>query len=225
MLDPCFTDMEGYPRHQTHVCDSCQVSPSSIYCHNDSAFLCTACDHSVHSANLIVSRHKRVRLCDLCENAPASVTCEADKASLCVDCDGEIHSANPLAHRHIRVPVFPLSSSLSEFSTYYQDEFPSPVFDIETPEIAGEEARKVMDETEIDSWLILDQGNDDVLSHTGYTCFEDPHRCMQDELERLEEILGIRELKQQEPSDIAMTVDVNGDIGSAPLSGQSVRSL
>ncbi|KAE8663606.1 hypothetical protein F3Y22_tig00112926pilonHSYRG00043 [Hibiscus syriacus] len=44
------------------ACDSCIKKRARWYCTADDAFLCQACDSSVHSANPLALRHKRVRL-------------------------------------------------------------------------------------------------------------------------------------------------------------------
>ncbi|KAG8503889.1 hypothetical protein CXB51_001836 [Gossypium anomalum] len=44
------------------ACDSCIKKRARWYCAADDAFLCQACDSSVHSANPLARRHKRVRL-------------------------------------------------------------------------------------------------------------------------------------------------------------------
>ncbi|GMY18357.1 zinc finger protein CONSTANS-LIKE 16-like [Fagus crenata] len=44
------------------ACDSCVRKRARWYCPADDAFLCQACDSSVHSANQLASRHERVRL-------------------------------------------------------------------------------------------------------------------------------------------------------------------
>ncbi|KAG6627466.1 zinc finger protein CONSTANS-LIKE 16-like [Carya illinoinensis] len=44
------------------ACDSCLRRRARWFCAADDAFLCQACDASVHSANLLASRHERVRL-------------------------------------------------------------------------------------------------------------------------------------------------------------------
>ncbi|XP_050374426.1 zinc finger protein CONSTANS-LIKE 16-like [Argentina anserina] len=44
------------------ACDSCIKKRARWYCAADDAFLCQACDSSVHSANLLARRHERVRL-------------------------------------------------------------------------------------------------------------------------------------------------------------------
>ncbi|XP_078445557.1 zinc finger protein CONSTANS-LIKE 3-like [Wolffia australiana] len=91
------------------TCDACGGGAAAVYCEADAAFLCGACDVSVHAANEISSRHVRVRVCDACERAAAAVFCAADAAFLCAACDGAVHSANPLSCRHPRLPVNALS--------------------------------------------------------------------------------------------------------------------
>lgn len=44
------------------ACDSCLRKRARWFCAADDAFLCQACDTSVHSANQLASRHERVRL-------------------------------------------------------------------------------------------------------------------------------------------------------------------
>ncbi|KAH7571178.1 hypothetical protein JRO89_XS05G0264400 [Xanthoceras sorbifolium] len=44
------------------ACDSCIKKRARWYCAADDAFLCQACDASVHSANSLARRHERVRL-------------------------------------------------------------------------------------------------------------------------------------------------------------------
>nr|WED40981.1 CONSTANS-like 16A [Mangifera indica] len=44
------------------ACDGCLRRRARWYCAADDAFLCQACDASVHSANQLASRHERVRL-------------------------------------------------------------------------------------------------------------------------------------------------------------------
>nr|GMC73924.1 zinc finger protein CONSTANS-LIKE 16-like [Ipomoea batatas] len=44
------------------ACDSCLWKRARWFCVADDAFLCQACDVSVHSANQLASRHQRVRL-------------------------------------------------------------------------------------------------------------------------------------------------------------------
>ncbi|CAN8256170.1 unnamed protein product [Cochlearia groenlandica] len=47
-----------------HACDTCRTTTCTVYCHADSAYLCTSCDAQVHSANRVASRHKRVLVCE-----------------------------------------------------------------------------------------------------------------------------------------------------------------
>lgn len=44
------------------ACDSCLRHRARWYCASDDAFLCQSCDSSVHAANHVASKHKRVRL-------------------------------------------------------------------------------------------------------------------------------------------------------------------
>ncbi|KAL3512253.1 hypothetical protein ACH5RR_024970 [Cinchona calisaya] len=44
------------------ACESCLKKRARWFCAADDAFLCQACDSSVHSANQLASRHERVRL-------------------------------------------------------------------------------------------------------------------------------------------------------------------
>lgn len=54
------------------ACDSCIKKRARWYCAADDAFLCQACDSSVHSANLLAGRHERVRL-KTASSEPSSV--------------------------------------------------------------------------------------------------------------------------------------------------------
>ncbi|XP_073295556.1 zinc finger protein CONSTANS-LIKE 16-like [Primulina huaijiensis] len=47
------------------VCENCLRKRARWFCAADDAFLCQACDASVHSANQLASRHERVRLSTL----------------------------------------------------------------------------------------------------------------------------------------------------------------
>ncbi|XP_019432472.1 PREDICTED: zinc finger protein CONSTANS-LIKE 16-like isoform X2 [Lupinus angustifolius] len=44
------------------ACDSCITKRARWYCAADDAFLCEACDSSIHSANQLARKHERVRL-------------------------------------------------------------------------------------------------------------------------------------------------------------------
>uniref|UniRef100_A0A7N0TAT7 CONSTANS-like protein n=1 Tax=Kalanchoe fedtschenkoi TaxID=63787 RepID=A0A7N0TAT7_KALFE len=123
------------------LCDSCKSATATLFCRNDSAFLCVACDSKIHAANKLASRHARVWMCEVCEQAPAHVTCKADAAALCVTCDRDIHSANPLARRHERLPVVPFYDSAAHHGG---DKFANGYF------VAACDA----DEAEAASWLM-----------------------------------------------------------------------
>ncbi|KAE8710664.1 NADH2 dehydrogenase family protein [Hibiscus syriacus] len=58
------------------ACDGCLQKRARWYCAADDAFLCQGCDTSVHSANLLASRHERVRL----ETASSRGTINQDAA-------------------------------------------------------------------------------------------------------------------------------------------------
>ncbi|XP_027358917.1 zinc finger protein CONSTANS-LIKE 2-like [Abrus precatorius] len=98
----------GGTTNWSRVCDTCRSAACIVYCHADSAYLCSTCDARIHAANRVASRHERVWVCEACERAPAAFLCKADAASLCSSCDADIHSANPLASRHHRVPILPI---------------------------------------------------------------------------------------------------------------------
>lgn len=92
------------------ICIVCEMA-AAVYCENDQAYLCSECDHKIHSSNLVASRHVRVKVCELCRKASATVYCKNDQAYLCDECDTEIHSNNPLASRHDIVPVAKMAVS------------------------------------------------------------------------------------------------------------------
>lgn len=79
------------------------LQQATVYCSNDEAFLCSACDASCHSSALAM-RHVRSKVCTLCTRKASTVYCRNDDAFLCAECDASAH-ANPLAARHIRVPA------------------------------------------------------------------------------------------------------------------------
>lgn len=79
------------------------LQQATVYCSNDEAFLCSACDASCHSSALAM-RHVRQRVCAVCCRKASTVYCRNDDAFLCAECDASAH-ANPLAARHLRVPA------------------------------------------------------------------------------------------------------------------------
>jgi len=134
----------------SRVCDTCRSAPCRLYCHADSAYLCSSCDARIHAANRVASRHKRVWVCEACERAPAAFLCKADAASLCSSCDADIHSANTLASRHHRVPILPISGSLLG----EPDHEPEHGFVNEVEEEEEEFFDEYDDEIEAASWLL-----------------------------------------------------------------------
>ncbi|KAG6469199.1 zinc finger protein CONSTANS-LIKE 3-like [Zingiber officinale] len=111
------------PRASSKPCDACSLSPAVLHCRADAAFLCGACDATVHGANGLASCHARAWLCEVCEAAPAVVICKSDAATLCATCDADIHTANPLARRHQRVPITPfLGPAASSSASSLQDD-------------------------------------------------------------------------------------------------------
>lgn len=58
------------------ACDSCIRKRARWYCAADDAFLCQACDTSVHSANPLARRHERVRLKTASFRLPATDSLE-----------------------------------------------------------------------------------------------------------------------------------------------------
>ncbi|GMI91303.1 B BOX 21, B-box domain protein 21, long hypocotyl under shade, salt tolerance homolog2 [Hibiscus trionum] len=94
-------------------CDVCDTEEASVFCTADEAALCDACDHRVHHANKLASKHQRfsllhpssskqVPLCDICQVKRAFLFCQQDRAIVCRDCDVPIHAANELTQKHDR---------------------------------------------------------------------------------------------------------------------------
>ncbi|XVE56118.1 hypothetical protein DITRI_Ditri03aG0211800 [Diplodiscus trichospermus] len=94
-------------------CDVCNKEEASVFCTADEAALCDGCDHRVHHANKLASKHQRFSLlhpssskqaplCDICQEKRAFLFCQQDRAILCRDCDVPIHSANEHTQKHNR---------------------------------------------------------------------------------------------------------------------------
>ncbi|XP_061366458.1 B-box zinc finger protein 21-like [Gastrolobium bilobum] len=93
-------------------CDVCNKDDASVFCTADEAVLCDGCDHRVHHANKLASKHQRFSLhrpsskqyplCDVCQEKRAFMFCQQDRAILCKDCDLSIHSANEHTQKHDR---------------------------------------------------------------------------------------------------------------------------
>ncbi|XP_022940033.1 B-box zinc finger protein 21-like isoform X1 [Cucurbita moschata] len=117
-------------------CDVCNKDEALLFCTADDAALCSTCDHRVHHANVLASKHLRFPLlhpnnnnfplCDICQERRAFLFCQQDRAILCKDCDFPIHSVNELTQKHDRFLLtgvklscesagnVPSSSSMSE---------------------------------------------------------------------------------------------------------------
>ncbi|KAL5557940.1 hypothetical protein UlMin_034151 [Ulmus minor] len=93
-------------------CDVCNEDEASLFCTADEAALCDSCDHRVHHANKLASKHQRFSLmypsskqfpvCDICQERRAFLFCQQDRAILCRECDVPIHAANELTQKHNR---------------------------------------------------------------------------------------------------------------------------
>ena len=60
----------------------CNNANAAIYCYNDNAYLCKACDGQIHNKNKLAWRHQRSYLCEVCDSVPpkpAVVYCAQDK--------------------------------------------------------------------------------------------------------------------------------------------------
>ncbi|KAK7257979.1 hypothetical protein RIF29_32341 [Crotalaria pallida] len=93
-------------------CDVCHKVEASLFCPADEAALCHACDHTIHHANKLASKHTRFSLhypnskhsplCDICQERRAYIFCKEDRAILCSECDIPIHGANENTKKHNR---------------------------------------------------------------------------------------------------------------------------
>ncbi|XP_050363727.1 B-box zinc finger protein 20-like [Argentina anserina] len=138
--------------HRLHMkiqCDVCNKDEASVFCTADEAALCNGCDHRVHHANKLASKHKRFSLihpsspkqsslCDICQERRAFLFCQQDRAILCRECDVSIHSANEHTQKHNRF-LF-TGVKLSATSTVYEsaavtDPKPQPLINNKKPVI------------------------------------------------------------------------------------------
>ncbi|KAL9234710.1 hypothetical protein vseg_009548 [Gypsophila vaccaria] len=93
-------------------CDVCSQKEASVFCTADEAALCDVCDHRVHHANKLASKHHRLSLvqpssshgplCDICQEKRALLFCQEDRAILCRECDISLHTANEYTQKHNR---------------------------------------------------------------------------------------------------------------------------
>ncbi|GAU22077.1 hypothetical protein TSUD_309810, partial [Trifolium subterraneum] len=93
-------------------CDVCEKAEASIFCPSDEAALCNGCDHTIHHANKLATKHARFSLvhlnskdyplCDICQERRGYLFCQEDRAILCRECDLPIHRANEHTQKHNR---------------------------------------------------------------------------------------------------------------------------
>ncbi|XP_058780777.1 B-box zinc finger protein 21-like [Vicia villosa] len=94
-------------------CDVCNKMQASLFCTADEAALCSACDHRVHHANKLASKHHRFSLnhanspnnfplCDICLERRGFVFCQQDRAIVCKECDFKNHCSNEHTKKHSR---------------------------------------------------------------------------------------------------------------------------
>ncbi|CAO2834621.1 unnamed protein product [Amaranthus hypochondriacus] len=93
-------------------CDVCSKKEASVFCSADEAALCDGCDHKVHHANKLASKHQRFSfllpspshtpICDICQEKRALLFCQQDRAILCRECDIPLHTANEYTQKHNR---------------------------------------------------------------------------------------------------------------------------
>lgn len=63
-------------------CMLCNNAKAAVYCYNDNAYLCKACDGQIHNKNKLAWRHQRSHLCEECDSVPpklAAVYCAQDE--------------------------------------------------------------------------------------------------------------------------------------------------
>ncbi|XP_059279033.1 B-box zinc finger protein 21 [Lycium ferocissimum] len=115
-------------------CDVCNKNEASFFCVADEAALCDTCDHRVHHANKLASKHQRfsllqpspkqVPVCDICQERRAFLFCQQDRAILCRECDVSIHKANEHTQKHNRFLLTGVKISANS-ALYSSSETPS----------------------------------------------------------------------------------------------------
>ncbi|XP_060199771.1 B-box zinc finger protein 21-like [Lycium barbarum] len=115
-------------------CDVCNKNEASFFCVADEAALCDTCDHRVHHANKLASKHQRfsllqpspkqVPVCDICQERRAFLFCQQDRAILCRECDVSIHKANEHTQKHNRFLLTGVKISANS-ALYSSSESPS----------------------------------------------------------------------------------------------------
>ncbi|KAF6145404.1 hypothetical protein GIB67_029173 [Kingdonia uniflora] len=108
-------------------CDVCNKEEAAVFCSADEAALCASCDHRVHHANKLASKHHRFSLlhpssedvprCDVCQERRAFLFCKEDRAILCRECDLPIHTANEHTKTHNRFLLTGVKLSSSSTTT------------------------------------------------------------------------------------------------------------
>ncbi|AES74240.1 putative transcription factor interactor and regulator Znf-B family [Medicago truncatula] len=93
-------------------CDVCEKAEATMFCPSDEAALCHGCDHTIHRANKLATKHTRFSLvhlnskdyplCDICQERRGYLFCQEDRAILCRECDLPIHGANQHTQKHNR---------------------------------------------------------------------------------------------------------------------------
>ncbi|XP_068313880.1 B-box zinc finger protein 21 [Pyrus communis] len=130
-------------------CDVCNKDDASVFCTADEAALCDACDHRVHHANKLASKHHRFSLihpsskefpvCDICQERRAFLFCQQDRAILCRECDLPIHNANEHTLKHNRFLLTGIK--LSATSALYESP-PPPTVATASSETAATDLKK-----------------------------------------------------------------------------------
>ncbi|KAK7280709.1 hypothetical protein RJT34_25776 [Clitoria ternatea] len=117
-------------------CDVCNKHEASVFCTADEAALCGGCDHRVHHANKLASKHHRFSLlrpapkhhplCDICQEKRGFMFCQQDRAIMCKDCDFSVHSTNEHTLKHDRFLLTGLKLSPSPLLHYSSSSPPPP---------------------------------------------------------------------------------------------------
>ncbi|KAB2094970.1 hypothetical protein ES319_A01G003200v1 [Gossypium barbadense] len=106
-------------------CEVCDKEEATVFCPADEAALCGVCDHNVHHANKLATKHCRFALlqpdesplCDICQEKRALLFCQEDRAILCRECDIPIHKANEHTTKHNRFLLTGVKLSSSSCSS------------------------------------------------------------------------------------------------------------
>jgi hypothetical protein len=115
-IKPChfvkFTTRPAFPAEV--LCDLCNRAPATLWCVNDSAKLCRACDSDSHAANRMVAKHRRVPLtgavalsemCRLHTDRQAEYYCTQCQTPVCGECKRVGNHGNADCTEHALVSV------------------------------------------------------------------------------------------------------------------------